>query len=461
MKKTTKMMQIRFLFLISLVAAALVGCSGDDPENAATPSPDKEEGAPVVAQAPSEVLYQVNPRSYATEGCLNAVKARMAEFKASGATVLWLMPSLQPGELKAFGSPYCIRDFRTINSRYGTNADLDEFVKEAHAQGMLVILDWIANHTAWDHDWISSHPEYYRKDASGNIAQASTWTDVAQLDFNNAATRKAMTEDMVYWVKEHGIDGFRCDYADGPSHQFWQEAIAAIRAVNPKAYMLAESSDYKHLDDGFDEIYGWRYADYLTKLFTGKQSPTQFLANAADEMSKVPEGKGIMHYVINHDTAAENAPSSIFGSADALPAAYCLTAMLDGTPMIYTLMETTSAGQKLSFFDYKVLTRNAELAAKYAAVNGAFRLTAPVRAAKPVQYQAGDAVMFSKASGDNMAVVIVNPTREQVQVKTPMAVSGLEMTELISGVKAKLPAGVTIPAYGYAIMGMKTKRAKG
>ncbi len=200
-------------FMATMAALALSGCTSyemDMPDNPA---------APVVGREVStNVIYQANPRFFGDNDCLNAINAQLPRISGMDCDILWIMPVCEPGELKSIGSPYCIRDFKALNPRYGTMADLQRLVDDAHAIGMKVILDWVANHTSWDHPWITQHPDRYEKDADGNIISPNGWSDVAQLDFSNPATCDDMIDAMKYWVDQAGIDGLRCDYVEGVPH---------------------------------------------------------------------------------------------------------------------------------------------------------------------------------------------------------------------------------------------------
>ena len=69
--------------------------------------------------------------------------------------------------------------------------------------GFKVIIDWVANHTGWDHVWTKEHPDYYLKDSATNDFKiASGMDDIIELDYNNPALRKAMIEAMQFWIKE-------------------------------------------------------------------------------------------------------------------------------------------------------------------------------------------------------------------------------------------------------------------
>lgn len=436
----------RSLICIASVLSILTACSSKQEEQPV--GPDSE--APVATVVPS-IVYQANPRSFAVSGGLNALAARIPELSDMGIDILWVMPVCTLGEEKAMGSPYCIRDFKNVNAKLGTLADFRALVEKAHAAGMKVMLDWIANHSAWDHPWTKEHPDYYVKDASGNISQANVWSDVAQLNFKNAELRAAMIDAMKFWVTDCGIDGFRCDYADGPGHTFWKEAVTALRGVKSDLIMLAESSDKAMYNDGFDMIYGWAYSSAVTDLFNGKGTVETFFQREAAEADVCPEGKSILRYALNHDTASEKAIQSIYGAYDAIPAAYFLTAMLGQTPMIYSIMESDVRSGKISFFDYKAVTWSSDNAAIYKAINQAVKTTAAARSGEMQTYHTGNGVTFSFKNGNKAALVMVNPTATAISVKVPIALAGLSMREGIEDIDVKLPSAIELKPYGYKV----------
>ena len=241
--------------LATVAAIAATACSSNE-----TPVPENPE-IPIGYEVPTEVIYEVNPRFFGENDCLKGVTAQLSRISDMGCDILWVMPVYETGELKGIGSPYCVRDYKAVNARYGTMADMKDLVDAAHAKGMKVILDWVANHTAWDCAWITEHPNWYKKDAGGNIIAPNGWNDVAQLDYNNSDMRAAMKDAMFYWVDRLSIDGFRCDYADGVPHDFWSSVISDLRASHPDMIMLAETSNSAYYADGFDMIYDWNSAE--------------------------------------------------------------------------------------------------------------------------------------------------------------------------------------------------------
>ena len=176
-------------------------------------------------------IYQVNIRAFSQAGNFAGVTARLDSIKALGVNVIYLMPVYPVGTVKSVNSPYCVKDYKAVNSEFGTLADLRTLVDGAHSRNMSVMLDWVANHTSWDNYWITAHKSWYAQDANGNIISPPNtgFTDVAQLNFNNDTMRLAMIADMKYWVYAANIDGFRCDYADNPPVTFWQQAIDTLK----------------------------------------------------------------------------------------------------------------------------------------------------------------------------------------------------------------------------------------
>ncbi len=444
--KTTK------LFIASIMLAnslfAMASCSSSD-----EPVPDNPE-TPVVGEvAGTMVIYEANPRFFANDNCLNAINDRLDEIKEMGTTVLWIMPVCEPGELKSVGSPYCIKDYKAVNQRYGTVSDLKSLVDNAHSKGMDVILDWVANHTSWDNKWITEHPDWYTQDAQGNIIspEGQNWTDVADLNFDNAEMRAAMIDAMKYWVTETGIDGFRCDYTDGVPHDFWAEAIKQLRAVDGDLFMLSESEGADYIADGFDMYYDWSYATLVKNLFNGG-NVDKFFEDANELLASVDDASQVMRYVYNHDVAMSNTLVSLYGSADALPAAYALTTLLNGTPLIYSSMETElPSNSTLSFFNYNPLMWNSEKADVYATINQIYTATADVRGGELNTYITGDVVTFARVNGSHAMLVMVNPTGDTASVKVPIAYSGTTMRNMLTSADEELPVAIELGGYEYAI----------
>lgn len=440
-------MKLTKIISASILGLALGSCTSYEIEMPANPEPPTM--GPEVAE---EVIYQVNPRFYGNTDALKSLAADVPEIAGLGVDLLWVMPICSPGtDAASIGSPYCIKDFKAVNPQLGTMDDFKAVVAAAHASGMKVVLDWIANHTSWDNAWISSNPERYAKDANGNITAANGWTDVAQLDYSEPSTVEAMTDAMLYWINEAGIDGYRCDYADGVPHEFWASFIERARAVNPDFIMLAETSKADFYNDGFDMIYDWSFSPAVSAAFRGGKVSDIFV-KAADSWKRVPEGKSILRYAFNHDVAAENDFASYFSSPEGIPGAYVLAAFLHGTPMIYQPMLTENLSGTLSFFNYRTLGRSEKLSEAYKAINKAYRETSDVRRGTLRTYADNKVAMFTRSVPGSTILVMVNTTGSEQTVKTPITLAGAQVADLISGESLELPVSVTLPAYGYLIL---------
>lgn len=433
-------------FIATVAAFAAAGCTSYEIDMPANPA------EPVIGnEVSTNVIYQANPRFFGDNECLKGLTRQVSRIAGMECDILWVMPVYEPGELNGIGSPYCIRDFKAVNPRYGTMTDLKELVNTAHSSGMKVILDWVANHTAWDCSWITEHPDWYVKDAAGNIVSPSGWSDVAQLNFANADMRAAMKDAMLFWVEQLGIDGYRCDYADGVPHDFWSDVITALRAKNSDMIMLAETANPDYYADGFDMIYDWNSSTTISAAFNGGK-PADVVKEATEALAKVPDGKSILRYVFNHDVAAENNVATMFGAPKGVPAAYVLASMLNGTPMIYSSMDVEGLSGKLSFFNYMTLDFSTSISDEYKAINAAFKASAEVRRGELRDFSNSSVVCFTRAIPGHNLLVAVNTTGSEKSVKSPISLAGSTMTGLIDGKQVTVPVEISLEPYSYTIL---------
>ena len=260
-------------------------------------------------------IYQVNIRAFSSTHDLQGVISPAGFDRSLGVNVIYLMPVYPVGVLKSINSPYCIRSFDSVGTEYGTLTDLRNLVDGAHSRNMAVILDWVVNQTSWDHPWITQHPDWYLHDASGNIEALSGYSDVAALNFASTAMRSAMIIAMKSWVFRANIDGFRCDYADNPPIDFWQQAIDTLRNITThQLLLLAEGTRAANYGAGFDYNFGMQfYGSSLKPIFTG--SPVT-LIDVSDSVEYVGATgtQQIVRYLTNHDVdGSDGAPVTLFG----------------------------------------------------------------------------------------------------------------------------------------------------
>lgn len=306
-------------------------------------------------------IYEVNIRQYTPEGTLDAFAAHLPRLKKMGVDILWLMPVQPIGVINrkgTLGSYYSIRDYGAVNPEFGTLTDFKRVVNEAHALGMKVILDWVANHTAWDHAWVSSHPDWYKKNAAGEIhaytymgvggGEPEYWTDVVGLDFKRSDLWPAMTEAMLFWLKETDIDGFRCDVAALVPTPFWEQARVALERVKP-VFMLAEADEADLHERAFDMTYDWRLYDTLKAIAQGKANAGALKTWWKKREEKYPADAYGMFYTANHDSNSwQGTDTEFYG--EAFKAMAVLAATLPGMPLIYGGQEGV-LDKKLAFFE--------------------------------------------------------------------------------------------------------------
>ncbi len=335
--------------LALVVCLLLAGCA-DSPDPITSDAPASE----VQETAPSDpVIYEVFVRSFTPEGTFGAMIPRLDGLKELGVDMLWLMPIHPVGEARkkgTLGSPYAIRDYKAVNPRFGTMEEFQALVEEIHARDMRIIIDLVANHTAWDNAWLDEHPEWYTRDDNGEIIHpaGTDWTDVADLNYDEPGVRAAMRDAMRFWVEEVGIDGYRCDVADLVPMDFWSEAIAELRSIKP-VLMLAEGSDPELHASGFDLNYAWDTYSAMKDIWRG--APADTLLTVLDAERERYGDDARMRFTTNHDeTAWDDTPLALFGGTAGAQAAAVVAATLPGAFLVYNGQEVGDP-QRIPLFE--------------------------------------------------------------------------------------------------------------
>ncbi|HEU4595617.1 MAG TPA: alpha-amylase family glycosyl hydrolase [Pyrinomonadaceae bacterium] len=363
------------------------------------------------------VVYEIFPRVFSAGGDFNGVTAQLDRLKELGVNILWLMPIHPLGQEKkkgTIGSPYAVRDFYGINPDYGTAEDFKRLVREAHRREMKVFIDIVANHTAWDNVMMKT-PEFYVRDArTGRINSPHDWTDVAELNYENPALRKYMTDMLVHWVREFDLDGFRCDMAAEVPTDFWEQAREALERVKPDIALLAESDRPELLVRAFDFDYAWPMHGTLNDVLHGRKPASAFRATWESDAAKYPRGALRMRFTDNHD---ERRAVARFGEPAAL-AASALMLTLDGVPMLYNGMEvgdTAESGdpalfERLMIF-WPIVKRRPEFPRFYQRMIALRKAHAPLREGETVWLRNSDesrVVTFARRHGAEEVVVAIN-----------------------------------------------------
>jgi glycosidase len=298
-------------------------------------------------------IYQINLRQFTEDGTLRAAESHLTRLKDLGADILWLMPIHPIGEKNrkgSLGSPYAVRDYLAVNPEFGNLDDLRHFVRAAHDLGMHVIIDWVANHTAWDNPLVKQHPEWYSRDWKGDFHPSPwrDWDDIIDLDYSQPALRKYMTEALKYWVVNADIDGYRCDVAGFLPIDFWNNARRELDAIKP-VFMLAEWESRDLHAEAFDMTYGWSWYDTVHEISIGRKNLNSLFTFYAHNEKEFPRDSMRMMFVSNHDKNSwEGTEYEQFG--DGVETAIVLSVVGEGMPLIYNGQEA-GLTRRLQFFE--------------------------------------------------------------------------------------------------------------
>lgn len=297
-------------------------------------------------------IYEVNLRQFSPEGTIAAFRRHLPRIRDMGAGILWFMPIHPIGFLNrkgSLGSYYSVKDFTDVNPEFGTREDFRNMVIEAHALGMKVVIDWIANHTAWDSVWAINHPEYFVKDDQGNFISPYDWTDAIQIDHSNTGEQDAMISAMEYWVREFDIDGFRTDLAHLTPLPFWVRARKQIDAIKPSLIWLGETEETAYFD-AFDIGYAWKWM-HFSESFIKEGMPVSRMVEFLKKQSvDFPPDKFLLYFTSNHDENTWNGTEyEKYGVYAKALAVFCFT-WQNSVPMIYGSQEIPNH-KRLPFFD--------------------------------------------------------------------------------------------------------------
>lgn len=403
------------------------------------------------------VIYQVNMRAFSQQSNFQGVIARLDSIKALGVNVIYLMPIYPVGTVKAVNSPYCVKDYTTVNAEFGTLADLRNLVDGAHARNMCVILDWVANHTSWDNGWITSHKEWYLQDGAGNIISppGMGWNDVAQLNFNNAAMRLQMIWNMKYWVFAANVDGFRCDYADGPPLDFWKQAIDTLRNISThKLLILAEGNRSSHFLAGFDYTFGFSYYGLLKSIYKNNVSAMLINDMNITEYTNATDGQQVVRYLSNHDVnGSDGTPLDLFGGKRGSMAAFVITACMKGVPMVYNGQEVGTPFRLVFPFTGKNIdwTLNPDMVAEYKKILLFRSASEAMRRGQLSTYGDKDIVGFTKELAGEKVLIISNLRNNIINFALPLPLQNTVWTDAMTGESITLTTQLLLQPYSYLI----------
>ena len=404
-------------------------------------------------------IYQMNLREYSSARNIAGARAKLQRVKDLGINVLYIMPIYPVStDAKASGSPYSIKDLKSVASDLGTLTDLQGLVSDAHNLGMAVILDWVVNQTGWDHPWITQHSDWYKKDGNGNIispnagtdASPFLFTDVAQLDLNNASAAAGMVDAMRYWVFAANIDGFRFDWADKSPQAFWTNAISNLRGINThKLILLAEGSNEgsnsgcntcgenqpgAHYAEGFDLIFGTSFYWNAMKKIWNSGDPVKTLdAVTTGEYAGASSTQLVARYLSDHDDYSNDGSpfTLLYGGRNAAMSVFVAEAYQRGVPFIYNgievgntapLPQPWATGNINWTQDLTVYTEMQKIL-NFRNSSTAIKRGQPTSYIDPANTNP-DVIAFTKTNGNEKVVVLVNARNSAKTFTIPSGMAG-------------------------------------
>ena len=339
------------LALALTASLALSACEGAPTATSYDPQPYVKVAAP--EWSADAVIYQMNTRQFTSEGTFAAAQEQLPRLAEMGVDIIWLMPIHPIGEEQrkgAMGSPYAVKDYRAVNPDLGTEEEFRAFVDRAHELGLKVILDWVANHSAWDNPLTSEYPDWYTKTPEGEMMPppGTDWSDVVDFDYSNADLREYMTGSLAYWVREFDVDGYRADVAGYVPLDFWETARAELEAIKP-VFMLAEWETPDLHARAFNATYAWGWKEAMQELVADGSGAGAMRGYYAGQRNTWPSAAYRMIYTDNHDQNSwDGVASEIYGPA--YEAAIALSFVGPGIPLIYNGQEA-DLDKQLEFFE--------------------------------------------------------------------------------------------------------------
>lgn len=412
------------------------------------------------------VLYEMNVRQLTPEGTLAAAAERLGFLHELGIDAVWLMPHYPIGAVSrkgSLGSYYSIRDYCAVNPELGTMADFDAFVRRAHALGIKVLIDWVANHTSRDARWIAERSsDWYERDAAGEPLVPCGWDDTAKLNYANRAVWQGQIEAMRFWLEEHAVDGFRCDMAMLVPIEFWQEVARQLRAVKPDLFLLAEAEEDNLFDGAFDASYAWRLYHLMNDVAQQRCRVDRIREYIRADRDHVPAWAERLMFTSNHDENSwSGSEFTRLGSAMRVMAA--MTFLLpQSLPLIYTGQEV-GYDHSFAFFDRdplpaSELNETTEFYRKLIALrhdSPALASGAQGGSYVEIRTNADDCLLaFVRESPENRVVAILNVSPFEVHADFDAGIYAGGYTDAMTGELTQLSSHVDerMPGWSFRIL---------
>lgn len=445
------MKKLSFLLLLVLL---FTYCKKDNNNHPVVPPPDDTTSFSIPSTR-DIIMYEVNLRAFSQSGDIQGVINRLDEIRALGINVIWLMPIYPIGQIKTVNSPYCVQNYEAVNPEFGTMSDLQSLVKESHKRNIAVILDWVANHTAWDNPWIAN-ADWYTQDGQGNIISpaGTNWQDVADLNYDSQPMRLAMIEAMEYWVKNADIDGYRCDAADWIPFDFWKQAIDSVNGSKDSLIWLAEGARADHFNAGFQMNYSWDFYNRLNDVYNGNSPAASLVLVNNQEYLNLPPGAEKLRFTTNHDKSAwESTPMVRYNGEQGALAASVAAIYLGGVPLIYGSQEVGQE-QTVPFFSHDPIdwTQHPEMLQAYKDLLGIYTTSDAAKRGALKTYSTLDILSFTKIYDQDTVLVIDNLRNSVITYNLHSDLQNTAWRNALDASNVSLTTSLNLEAYQYLIL---------
>ena len=296
-------------------------------------------------------VYEIFVRTFADadEGAaFDAIAERIPRIAELGVDTLWLTPVLGHD-----GKPhgYNIVDFFDTADDLGDRDDFEALVETAHDHGMRVLFDFVANHTARDHEWFrdayrnpdSPYRDRYEWQESGEPGTYFDWELIANLNHANLDVRRFLLDVVDEWAPL--VDGFRCDMAWAVPDSFWRELRDRVKDIDREFLLMDETIPYiPGFHEGmFDVHFDATLYFQLRQVGRGAE-PAASVLDAIDQRAEIgfPDHAEFLQYIENHDETRYRVEC---GDAAAAAAGAAIMT-LPGVPMVYAGQEIGQRGRR-------------------------------------------------------------------------------------------------------------------
>lgn len=288
-------------------------------------------------------------------GNLKGIIERLDYIKSVGVNGIYLNPVFEAVSYHKYNTI----DYTKIDPDFGTNDDMKELVKEAHARGIKVMLDGVFNHSGikfrpWTdvlekgkdsqyYSWFFINTDDFRKGmestGDGRYYSFSFSPSMPKLNTNNDEVIRYFTDICLTWVREWDIDGIRFDVGDEVSHRFMAALHRALKAEKPDLFMLGEiwfDSIAWLNGTEYDSVMNYPLSNCLNDFFEHEDmTARELMYNINSCFTMYPEQvtSGLFNFLDTHDTV--RAFESCGGSTDILLQRLALLLFLPGTPCLY------------------------------------------------------------------------------------------------------------------------------